>query len=295
MIWSDYLQRLVFEDINARCVWVRLDRVIDRVLGQADLPEAVGDLLARALAVVATLSSGIKFTGRISLQLQAPERLGLLLADCTSDGGLRGIVRGLEADRLPGDGEALFTALAREATLTLTLEPEAGQGQRWQGIVPLEGVGLAGAVEQYFERSEQLPTRLRLAVGDGQAVALMVQKMPGQGEDADGWNRLEHLLATLGDEEMLAVDGEALFERLFHQEDRRLFPPRELRFHCPCSRERVVNVLYGLGREELEEAIEAEGWIEVRCEFCNEAYRFDRVDVAAIVESGEDDSSDTVH
>lgn len=289
----DYLQRVLFEDINARAVWVRLDGVVEQVLGESDYPTAVGDLLARALLVVATLSSGIKFKGRISLQLQSSGPLKLLMADCTEDGGLRGIARLQEGAEVPTTCEALFSGLAADGILTLTLDPPDG-GQRWQGIVPLEGNDLAEAIEAYFVRSEQLNTRIKLAVGQGRAVALMIQEMPGQADDHDGWNRLQHLVATVKSEEMLTLQSEDMFNRLFHQEKRRLFEARPLRFYCPCSRERVLDVLLGLGSEELGQMAEQDEVVEVRCQFCNRAYQFDPIDLTAITETGEEGSR-TVH
>ncbi|MEE4331194.1 MAG: Hsp33 family molecular chaperone HslO, partial [Wenzhouxiangella sp.] len=195
---SDRLQSLVFEEIDARCISVRLDTVLDEILGDNDYPPVVAELLAQALAVVALLSSGIKFSGRISLQLRGDGPLSLLMADCTDDGGLRGIARVRDDAELPEDSAELFRQLAAGGTLTITLEPEH-DGQRWQGIVPLEGDGLSGAIEAYFERSEQLATHLRLACDEQQVCALMLQRLPDHGgsavaSDPDGWNRLEHLL-----------------------------------------------------------------------------------------------------
>jgi molecular chaperone Hsp33 len=293
MSQPDYLQRILFEDINARSVWVRLDGVVAEVLGETDYPTAVGELLAQALLVIATLSSGIKFKGRISLQLQSSGPLKLLMADCTEDGGLRGIARLAEGAEVPARADALFEQLRADGILTLTLEPPAG-GQRWQGIVPLEGDSLAEAIEAYFVRSEQLDTRIRLAVGQGRAVALMIQEMPGEAEDEDGWNRLKHLIATVQPKELLELDSESLFKRLFHEEKRRIFEPRPLRFFCPCNRDRVLEVLAGLGATELGRLAEEQDSVEVRCQFCNRAYEFDPFDLSAISSTGEEGSR-TLH
>jgi len=286
---NDSLQRLVFEEINARCVCVELDSVLDAVLGDSDYPSVVATLLAESVAVVALLSSGIKFSGRISLQLRGDGPLSLLMADCTADGGLRGIARLREGAEIPCDDAGLFRELAAGGTLTITLEPEH-EGQRWQGIVPLEGDGLAGAIEAYFERSEQLATHVQLACRDGRARALMLQRLPDEGgtgsdSDPDGWNRLEHLLRTLGRAELLETPGGELFQRLFHEEPRRLFPARPLRFHCPCSRERVQTVLQSLGSAELSEMAAEQDMVEVRCQFCNRAYSFDQLDIQALAQS----------
>lgn len=290
----DLLQRLVFSEIDARSVWVQLDGVFEQVLERGDYPALVADLLGRLLLIAAAMSSGIKFDGRITVQLQSKGPVPLLLADCDDDGGLRAMARVQENAELPEGRDALFETLAETGTLALTVEPSE-HGQRWQGIVPLEGGSIETAIEHYFARSEQLPTRFRMAVEDHRAGALMVQRMPGERVDADGWNRLGHLIDTLADQEMLSLDGEQVLHRLFHAEERRLFPARPLVFHCPCSRERVATVLQGLGRGELQSLAAEQEEVEVRCEFCNEAYRFDRVDLASLQQEGPADDSSTVH
>ncbi|QOC21128.1 Hsp33 family molecular chaperone HslO [Wenzhouxiangella sp. AB-CW3] len=294
MMREDYLQRLVFEDIHARCVWVQLDAASQQVLARGDYPPAVADQLARALLMAAILSSGIKFEGRVSMQLQSRGELSLLLADCDESGGIRGIARIEEGAELPADARDLFRSLAADGTLALTVEPTR-HGQRWQGIVPLEGDTLEQALEAYFRRSEQLPTRLRLAFDGQRCSALMLQKMPGEDEDADGWNRLQHLVETLSEEEMLNSDGAQVLRRLFHAETRRAFPARPLRFHCPCTRDRVASVLCSLGVDELRGLAAAQDHVDVRCEFCNESYRFDQVDLAGLIQGQEPDDSPTVH
>ncbi len=293
---KDYLQRLVFEHISARAVVVQLDEVVDEVVSRDSYPPAVAALLGEALLVVALLSSGIKFQGRVSLQLQGHAGLKLLMADCTNDGGLRGIARLDDEAGLPGERDELFESLARDGILTLTLDPSDG-GQRWQGIVPLEGASLANAVESYFERSEQLTTRVFLGQEAGKAGALMLQQMPGASDDPDGWNRLEQLASTVKPEELLELEARTLFQRLFHEEQCRLFEAHPLRFDCPCTRERVVNVLVSLGQAELTALAEEQEVVEVKCQFCNEAYHFDAVDVAALGHEGDtaDSSDPTIH
>ncbi|MDT8450924.1 MAG: Hsp33 family molecular chaperone HslO [Wenzhouxiangellaceae bacterium] len=292
----DHLQRLLLERANVRCVVAHIDSVYAEVLERAHYPDALAQMLGEALVVAALCSSGVKFTGRVSLQLRTSGPLKLLLADCTDAGGMRGLARFDPETVLPGAG---FAELAGDGILTMTIEP-SGSGRTWQGIVPLTGQRMADAVADYFDRSEQLPTRVMLAVGDGRAAGILVQRLPGEADDADGWNRVRTLLETVSEDELLETDAETLLHRLFHEETRRLFPARPLAFHCPCSRERVARVLRGLGEEELESIIEAQGEIDVSCEFCNEQYRFDRLDVGRLLrtevpESDDDDPSPTVH
>ncbi len=293
---KDYLQRMLFEEVDARCVFVRLDAVLEAVRTRCDeLPPVAQCLLDQALLLSALMSSGLKFAGRISLQIRASSGpLRMLVADCTDQGGLRGMLSLDAGAGLPQQVTGLIQALARDAVLTLTLDPSQG-GQRWQGIVPFEGLSLTEAVAGYFERSEQLPTRFRLATDGRVAAAIMLQRMPGDGSDADQWEHLGQLLATVKDAELLALPAEALLTRLFHGESRRLYPARELSFQCPCSRQRVESMLIGLGAKELASMAEEPEGVEVRCQFCNQAYRFEPQDLAMLEPAGPVSSSPTLH
>jgi molecular chaperone Hsp33 len=291
----DHLQRLLLEEANVRCVVAHVDEVYREVRSRGVYPEAVAHALGEALAVVALCSSGIKLEGRVSLQLRASSGLKLLMADCTDAGGMRALAR-FEPDALLGMSD--FGEMASGGVLTMTVDPSTRRGRMWQGIVPFEGRDMAEAIAGYFEQSEQLPTRVLTSVSDTGAAGLLVQRLPGEASDDDGWNRVCKLLETLGSGELLDTDSETLLNRLFHAEHRRLFPARALSFHCPCSRERVTRVLRGLGREELDSIVESRGEVEVSCEFCNQDYRFDRLDVARLLASDlpeSDDDSTTVH
>ena len=298
----DHLQRLLLEQANTRCVVVHLDSVYQNVLARGQYPENLARLLGETLVVAALCSSGVKFSGRISLQLRASGPLKLLMADCTDSGGLRGLAR-FDGDDIQGGD---FASLTQGGVLTMTIErtnQPSQAGGTWQGIVPLEGASMGEAIGNYFDRSEQLPTRLMLAVSDRRAAGVLLQRLPGPAEDQDGWNRLCKLLATTSAEELLGTDAETLLHRLFHQEQRRLFPARPLEFFCPCTRERVISVLRGLGEQELESIVESQGEVDVSCEFCNQNYAFDRLDIAQLLYSEisgptSDDTSDgqpTVH
>jgi molecular chaperone Hsp33 len=294
VIYKDYLQRLLFEDIGARCVFVKLETVVDDVLARGDYSPGEARLLGEALLLAALMSSGLKFAGRICLQLRGSGPLQLLLADCSDEGGLRGMLAWRDDVDKSEELLTLSECVDDDSVLSLTLDPSDG-GQRWQGIVALEGNTLADAVSAYFARSEQLPTHFRLALHDNRGAAMMLQRMPDTGHDEDGWNRLVHLFDTVTEPELMALDGEALMRRLFHEEARRLFPPRALTFQCPCSRERVSEVLVSLGPEELRDMAASAEPTEVRCQFCNQQYLFDGLDLMALAHVESPAVEPTVH
>jgi molecular chaperone Hsp33 len=181
--------------------------------------------------------------------------------------------------------------------MTVTIEnPE--RTSRYQGIVPLSGARLTGCFEDYFARPEQLPTRLWLAATRERAAGLLLQRLPrgaraAAGEDVqlaaeadEDWSRVLHLAATLTPRELVRLPAETLLHRLFHEEDLRLYEPVPAYFQCACSRERVTGILRSLGEPEVREVLAEQGHVEVRCEFCNRAYRYDAVDVAGLFAAG---------
>jgi molecular chaperone Hsp33 len=193
---------------------------------------------------------------------------------------LRAIAQVDDGAILPRD----LRQLGENAILAITIENPGAEGReptRYQGMVALESDSLAGAFEGYFRQSEQLPTRLLLAVDDHCAAGLMLQKLPGDTGDEDGWNRVLALVETLSPQELLDWPTETLLRRLFHQDDARLLDVRPLRFACSCSRERVASMLEALGRDEAEAAA-ADGVAQIRCEFCGQQYVFDADQIASI-------------
>ena len=154
--------------------------------------------------------------------------------------------------------------------------------------MPFAEGSLSKAVEAYFLQSEQLETRLWLAVDKQSAAGMLLQKMPDDNPDSDHWNRISTLADTISDEELLGLDSERLLGRLFHEEDVRLFKPARLQFNCSCSRDRVAGMLRSLGENEVSKALKETHPINVRCEYCDRSYDFDAVDAAQLFVSGDE-------
>jgi molecular chaperone Hsp33 len=281
---DDFLHRFELERADVRGVLVRLDESWKQVRSRADYPAPLAELLAQSLAASALFTGNIKFEGSLSIQLKGAGPLTLLFAECGHDGRLRGLARW--QGEVPQD----FSLLGedRSPLLAITIN-NRGSGQRYQGLVPVEDARLATLFERYFERSEQLPTRVALAHDGERCAGLMLQQLPNAGNtDPDAWNRVGHLLASATPAELLQLAPEQLLFRLFHEEQVRLHGPHELQFGCRCSRERVAGMLRSLGRSEAEAAVRDDGVAEVTCEFCNTRYRFDRVDLEQIFRTEQD-------
>lgn len=279
---SDRLIRFLLPGAGVRGVFVHLrDTWAEVVARTRDVPPGASELLGEATAASALFTAHVKVDGRLSVQLRGEGALRTLFAECTADGTLRGIVRLAEGvDSIPAD----LRQAGPGATLAITIEnPGIGRGEpvRYQGLVELASASLAGAFEDYFRQSEQLPTRILLAADGEAAAGLMLQQLPGAEGDADGWNRASTLFDTLAPGELLAHDGETLVHRLFHQEAPEPMGGRGLRFGCSCSRGRVAEVLRTLGPDEAQAAL-VDGTATVRCEFCGETYRFGQSDIDAL-------------
>ncbi len=280
---SDLLHAFVLPQLGVRGAAVRLEAGYREVLSHQPYGAFVGRWLGEALAAASLLVTGIKFNGRLSLQLQGGEALHLLYVECTSDGDLRGIARTAEADF---DWSRGFAAAASGAVLAITLEPYL-KSERYQGIVALSGDSLAETLEGYFEQSEQLPTRLLLA-GDGErACGLLLQRLPSEGGthnqiDPDAWNRVLHLLNTVQPDELLTTPSAELIHRLFHDQQRLEADPVPLHVRCRCTREKVADVLRRIGQDEAAAAAEQLGHAEIVCEFCGKTYQFDAIEIAQL-------------
>ncbi|HEX7815125.1 Hsp33 family molecular chaperone HslO [Dyella sp.] len=282
---EDVLHPFLLEKAGVRGVMVRLGASWREVAARAEYPPAVRVLLGQSLAASALLTCNIKFDGALSIELKSNDALRLLFTECTDRGRLRGLAR-WEAP-LP---EPLAINELKDATMAITIG-SVDRG-RYQGLVDLRRPDLSTSLESYFEQSEQLPARIVLAADGVCAVGLMLLRLPSEGghdaaDDEDGWNRVEHLTATLGQDELRNTAPEDLLYRLYHEESVRLFEPRPLAFGCSCSRDRVESMLRSLGRKEVEAALEArDGEIEVICEFCAKRYVFDRIDAGHLLSAG---------
>ncbi|HEX7046745.1 MAG TPA: Hsp33 family molecular chaperone HslO [Gammaproteobacteria bacterium] len=277
----DSLHRFLFDQMPVRGEIAHLDASWRAALEQIDYPDVIRDLLGEAMAACVLLASSMKFEGGLTLQLQGGKPLTFLVVQCTSTLNLRGLAR-WEGD-LPEDG-GLQALTGDDARMAITIEQKKNS-ERYQGIVPLEGETLAKCFEDYFQRSEQLPTRLFLAATDECAAGMLLQVLPGhEGEDR-AWEHVETLGETITPNELLELDAPNILHRLYHEDDVRLFESTPVAFRCSCTRDRIADMLRSLGSAEAHEIVAEQGSVDVSCEFCGREYGFDAVDVEALFSS----------
>jgi len=282
----------------------RLGPALDELLHKHDYPPAVGKLLGEAIVLTTLLGSSLKFDGRFILQTRTDGPVSFLIVDFKAPDRLRAYAR-YDETRL-GEGPD-SGALLGKGHLAMTID-QGPDMSRYQGLVALHGGSLEDAAHEYFLRSEQIPTRVRLAVGeewrggDGgrhrwRAGGMLLQFLPKAQErarqadlhpgdapegtvahhvpDDDAWVEGQSLIGTVEDVELLdpSLSGERLLYRLFHERGVRVFTPLRLQAQCSCSREAVSSMLKSFSPKDRADMVK-EGKVVVTCEFCSSVYEF---------------------
>jgi len=274
---------------------VRLGQTIDAILSAHDYPEPVAALLGEACALAALVGSSLKFEGRLIVQAQGDGPVRYVVADYDTNGQMRGYCRfDEEAVAAASQGFARPGArtLLGQGMFVMTLD-RGPDFERTQGITPIEGESLSLAAEHYFQQSEQIPTKVRLAVGSvvtdegvgwraGGALIQLIAGDAARGSTEEAWDRSRALFQTLADDELLdpTITPEILLFRLFHEDGVRLEDARALVAQCRCSRERIASVLTSFDPAERADMIEADGKIRVTCEYCATVYALEPEEIA---------------
>ncbi len=290
---TDSLNRFIFEQLPVRGEIIHLRETFQAILQQHTYPPAIRRLLGEALCVAGLLSAIIKFSGRLTLQFQGQGNLKLLLVQCDSEFHMRGLVK--------WEGDLSYEALMQtlyDGVLAIMLDAGSNKN-RYQGMVTWQGNSLAESIEGYFRDSEQLATKICLAVDERQAAGLLLQIIPSQEKiqvmEEDmvklHWESILKQTNNLHLPDLLYSDYQTLLRHLFSEEVIRIFSAVPVMFQCTCSRKRSAAAIGLLGREEAEEELATHQLIVVTCDFCNKEYTFDKVDVAKIFDEQDHDAS----
>jgi len=273
---QDILQRFVFQDYGIRGEWVRLQDNWQDAKSNHLYPLWVQEQLGQMVAAATLLSATIKFKGSLILQAQGEGPLQTVVAQCTQNQEFRGWARYSENS----PHSKLLNDLYGEGQLILTIRSEAPEP--YQGIVPVQGHQLSGALETYFTQSEQLPTRIWLFANAFQAAGLFLQELPDQQNDNDNWERIIMLANTVTEDEMFNLPCHEMLHRLFNEEQVKLFEPQSCQFKCNCSTEKIESTLFAMQQDVLQKILQEQGEIAVDCEFCGKQYHFPRAELEKI-------------
>ena len=278
----DTLHRFLFDQAPIRGELVHLDESWRSVIERHEYPVMLRNIMGELAAAAVLLAATLKLNGSLVLQIMGQGAVKLLVVECSGDMQLRATAK------WTGDlAQDSFAELVGNGQFVITLDPKDG-GQPYQGIVELVGESVAEVMQNYMSQSEQLETRLWLTADGQHAAGMLLQKLPdttdeyaemhSEPHDTDTWRRAVILAETLNAEELLLLPAKTLIQRLYHEDDIRLFDAQKVTFHCSCSRENVKKMLQMLGREEVDSILAEREKIEVHCEFCNQRYDFDKVD-----------------
>jgi molecular chaperone Hsp33 len=283
------VQRFIFEGLDIRGAVVHLGTAWQQMQASRDYQPTVAQLLGETAAVTALIAGQLKQPGRLTLQLRGNGAIQLLVMDCNEQLQMRGMARSNPVV-LPAPVQELLGA-HQGGQLMMSLDmPDARQP--YQSYVPMVGDSIAAIFEHYLEQSEQQPSRLFATADPKAAACLFLQKMPAADHhDQDGWQRITQLASTVKPAELLELDAESLLTRLFHEDMAahgiRLYDPRPVAYHCPEDRDKVSDMIRGLGRADAETILAEHGEIVIRDDICNRDYRFNREDVAELFAASE--------
>ena len=315
---DDFVLPFAIKPLGVRGRIVRLGGLVDRIVRQHDYPAPVSAVLGEAVALAAMLGATLKFDGKFILQTATDGPLDMIVADYRTPGEVRGYAR-FDAARVAALGAGPPLAEARilgNGHLAMTIDPGGGM-ERYQGIVPLDGVSLVEAAHAYFRQSEQIPTAIRVAAGEvmtpgtggaWRAGAVVVQHLPAQGgmsplpetsgdapdghaadevAEHDDWVKARLLLETVEDHELVdpTLSPERLLYRLYHEDGVTVYPATRLSRYCSCSHERIRSILSTMPAGDRADMVE-DGAVSVTCEFCSARYRFTPEEIEPPVSSG---------
>ena len=278
------IRRFLFEGLDIRGAVVHLGEAWQQMQAGREYQPTVAQLLGETAAVTALIAGQLKQPGRLTLQLRGNGPIQLLIMDCNELLQMRGMARSNPVV-LPAPVTELLGA-AQGGQLMMSLDmPDARQP--YQSFVPMVGDSIAAIFEHYLEQSEQQPSRLFCIAGPQAAACLFLQKMPeADHHDADGWLRITQLAATVKPAELLELDAETLLNRLFHEEIEshgvRIYEPQKVTYHCPKNREKIGDMILGIGKSEAESILEEHGKIVIRDDICNREYVFSAKEVAEL-------------
>lgn len=273
---KDTVIPFVLEALPVRGALVQMEKTWQRMQQYHEYPKPIAEVLGHAAAASALIAQSLKFDGSITLQISGDGPLSLLIMQCTDDLSVRGMAT---SSRVSNES---FADLVSNARCAVTVD--AGAMERpYQGIVEIDTESLAASLESYFAQSVQVPSHLAVITHAELCGGILLQQMPGEKPlDEDDWRRLGFLIRTLRSVDLSGGATPVLLQKIFAEDDIRIFSPRPVRFQCRCSQARVEEVLRLLGEAETRAALTDKGHVDITCEYCGRVRRFDPIDVGRV-------------
>ena len=274
----DSLQRFIFEHAEIRGEIARLEETYQTIIEQREYPPQVKKILGEALVSCLLLVGSIKFEGELSLQFQGGDALSFLIVQCDHQLNLRGFAK-FTPDLYDNDYEQAF--LHGQMSFTIN---QSHQTEVLQSIVPITSCSMSQNLMNFFAQSEQIATQIMIAIDNKHVVGMLLQLLPGQDTEQreEFWSYATKIGQTITDGELLNLPNKEILYRLYHETEIRLLIEKDAQFKCRCHPEKMGQVLKLLGKDDVYQLLQEYPQIEVVCDFCNQKYYFDSIDVALL-------------
>lgn len=274
----DSLQRFIFEHAEIRGEIARLEETYQTIVEQRPYPQQVKYILGEALVSCLLLVGSIKFEGELSLQFQGSEALSLLIVQCDNTLNIRGFAK-FKPDLTAEDYKKAFL----DGQMTFTIN-QNHQTEVLQSVVPISSCSMSQNLMNFFSQSEQIATQIAIAINNKHVVGMLLQLLPGQDTEQreEFWNYATKIGQTITSDELLNLPNKEILHRLYHETEIRLLIEKTAQFKCRCNSTKMANVLKMLGKEDVNQLLQEFPQIEVICDFCNQKYYFDSIDIALL-------------
>lgn len=281
---QDLLHRYIFEQRHVRGELVQVVDSFNEMLKNHDYPAVVQRILGELLAATSLLTATLKFEGDISVQIQGDGALNYAVVNGNHNQEMRAAAKFSDDIK-----EGTIPELIGSGFMVITISPD--DGERYQGVAELSKDSLAECIENYFETSEQLKTRVWLSSKVGEtsenqnnrkAAGMLLQILPVEESAIDDFTHLEALSNTITDDELLNLPAKEVLTRLYHEDNPVLFDPQPVTYKCGCSREKTGEAILKLAYDDALALVEERGNIEIICQFCLTQYLFDEIDVKTL-------------
>lgn len=285
---KDQLYRYLFENSAVRGELVNVSATLKQILDGHDYPLPVQQLMTEMLVTTSLMTATLKFEGDITVQLQGDGPLSMAVINGNHRQEFRGVAR---VNQEIADGCSL-KQMVGNGYLIITITPT--QGERYQGVVGLEGESFTACIEDYFQRSEQLPTRLFIRHHQQGAAGILLQVMPSRDANTEDFEHLATLTDTIKAEELIDLPATEILWRLYHQEEVQIFEPQYVCFKCSCSHQRCGEILKTIAPEEIDNILAEDGKIDMHCDYCGSHYLYTAVDIDNIL-NNQPDTNNAIH
>ena len=276
---TDVLQRFIFEKAEIRGEIARLEETYQTIIAQRPYPEPLKLILGEALIACILLVGSMKFEGELNLQFSGNDVLPMMIIQCDHQLNIRAFARYAE-DKSAQDYQDAF----RNGNMMLMIK-QNHQAETFQSHIPIRSTSMSENIMHFFAMSEQVATQVHIAINQQRVVGFLLQSLPSGVDTLQRelfWEYASVIGETLTADELLNLDNQTILHRLYHQADIRLLIEKEAKFQCRCCSDKMQQIIKMLGEKDVHELLKTSGYVEITCDFCNQHYVFDAIDVAVI-------------